>query len=100
MFESVQFIADLVEEDAMCSNGDVRLVGGANELEGRLEICINRAWGTVCSDGFSENEANIVCSGLLINITYNGTPSLLLFSSKGCIMYMCTGSKCSHSLLP
>ena len=59
----------------MCNNGDVRLVGGANELEGRLEVCINKAWGTVCSEGFSENEANIVCSGLLINIGYNGTPS-------------------------
>ena len=26
----------------------MRLAGGVNEYEGRVEICINGAWGTVC----------------------------------------------------
>ena len=39
-------------------------MNGTNAQEGRVEICVNRVWGTVCQDGFSSDEANIVCRGL------------------------------------
>ena len=48
--------------EANCSDGDIRLAGGSNPLEGRVEICFNRAWGTVCSKGFGEGEAQVVCN--------------------------------------
>ena len=35
---------------APCSNGDVRLVGGSIPNEGRVEICIENQWGSVCDD--------------------------------------------------
>ena len=30
--------------------------------DGRVEVCINRVWGTVCSQQFSEVDAQVVCS--------------------------------------
>ena len=46
---------------ADCADGDVRLVGGSNVLEGRVEVCYNNAWGTICSDGFGSQDAEVVC---------------------------------------
>ena len=46
---------------ADCADGDVRLVGGSNVLEGRVEVCYNNAWGTICSDGFGTQDAEVVC---------------------------------------
>ena len=53
-----------------CSDGDIRLVNGSNILEGRVELCINRAWGTVCDATFSEDEANVICNQT--GYRYNG----------------------------
>ena len=50
--------------DTSCKNGDVRLVGGINELEGRVEICYNKIWGSVCHNSWSTYDANIVCKQL------------------------------------
>ena len=30
-----------------CEDGEIRLVGGSTVLEGRVEVCINNAWGGV-----------------------------------------------------
>ena len=48
----------------VCSTGELRLVGGANLLEGRVELCINNTWGTVCDDFWGRNEASVVCRQL------------------------------------
>jgi len=39
----------------------VRLVNGTSQLGGRLEVRIGDFWGAVCSDGFDENAARVVC---------------------------------------
>ena len=49
---------------AACTNGDIRLIGGSNSFEGRVEICNNNNWGTVCDDGFAANDATVVCRQL------------------------------------
>ena len=47
-----------------CTDGDVRLVNGLNPLEGRVEICINHAWGTICDSSWGTANANVVCKQL------------------------------------
>ena len=58
------FFAGAAIPVADCSDGDLRLVGGANASEGRLEICINRAWGTVCDNFFDDVDASVACDQL------------------------------------
>ena len=47
-----------------CSDGDIRLVGGANSLEGRVEICQNNTYITICDDFWDELDARVVCRQL------------------------------------
>ena len=47
-----------------CTYGDVRLVGGGNELEGRVEICVSNKWGSICDDQWNERNANVICKQL------------------------------------
>ena len=47
-----------------CTDGDIRLVDGSTNYEGRVEICINKAWGTITYFYGSYNEAQTVCNQL------------------------------------
>ena len=49
---------------APCTTGQLRLVGGNIPNEGRVEICIENEWGTVCDNGWDSVDATVVCRQL------------------------------------
>ena len=44
-----------------CGDGDIRLVNGESEIEGRVEICRGRRWGTMCDSQWTDNHTAVVC---------------------------------------
>ena len=42
----------------------MQLVGSDYGDEGRLEVCVNGAWGTVCGDEFDSRDAAVACEAL------------------------------------
>lgn len=39
----------------------LRLSGGSNYLEGRVEVEVYGQWGTICSSSSISSEANVIC---------------------------------------
>ena len=72
-----------------CSpEGSLRLADGVIDNEGRVEVCVNGVWGSVCDQGFDKTDAHVVCQqlghpelGNNNNNKYNGLLLLLLFQS-------------------
>lgn len=54
----------VVTLDLGCTEGEARLVGGDNLLEGRVEICLNNEWGTVCDQMWNDTNTGVVCGQL------------------------------------
>ena len=62
MLSFLSFIALSVANYSNCTDGDVRLVGGATQYKGRVEVCLNRAWSTVCAyNNWGSQEAQVIC---------------------------------------
>lgn len=47
-----------------CTEGEVRLVDGPSEYEGRVELCNGGKFGPVCDNSWDDNEAKVVCGQL------------------------------------
>ena len=47
-----------------CSDGDVRLVDGAIEQEGRPEVCFNGIWGSICRYSWNTIDSYVFCKTL------------------------------------
>ena len=39
-------------------------MGGTTRYEGRVELCYNETWGTICDGFWSTNDANVACRQL------------------------------------
>ena len=77
-----------------CSNGTIQLRGGNSLHEGRIEICVEGSWGTVCGTSWDSRDAAVVCRQL-------GYPSLgkyvvaTLFNSYTGCNFILISSRCN-----
>lgn len=57
------FVLVTIFED--CIDGEVRLMDGGNKRQGRLEVCQDGGFGSLCDVGpWTEDDASVVCRQL------------------------------------
>ena len=65
---------------APCQSGDVRLAGSSDPLRGRVEVCVNETWGTICEDFWDTNDTSVVCTQL--GFSAEGKCKLYIFNNS------------------
>ena len=66
---------------------ELRLVGGENVREGRVEICFNQAWGTICNEEYGHTDREMICSQ--VATTFSGkVHELYNFSSNSFFFHL------------
>ena len=66
--------------EPVCTDNEIKLVGGRTQVEGRLELCVSGQWSTVCNQQWSAQNAAVVCRQLQLDPT--GT-------IRSCIIHQC-----------
>ena len=67
-----------------CTTGDVRLMNGSTQYEGRVEVCMNKVWGSICNNGWDYIDASVICKQL----GYQGMFSTFIHWSILCFIYL------------
>ncbi|MBZ3869821.1 Deleted in malignant brain tumors 1 protein [Sciurus carolinensis] len=81
----------------------LRLANGSSRCEGRVEVFHSNTWGTVCDDGWSIEEAYVVCRQLGCGLALSALPGGSFSPGSGSILLddvHCTGREASLEQCP
>ena len=70
-YTEVHFIPLFFVADGTYRKGDVRLVGGFYNWEGRVEIYWSGTWGAISDSSWTSADANVVCRQLQHSLNGN-----------------------------
>nr|XP_034333604.1 scavenger receptor cysteine-rich type 1 protein M130-like isoform X7 [Crassostrea gigas] len=82
------------KNDAGVSCLSVRLFGGRNAMEGRVEIFMRNEWGTICDTLWDSKDGNVVCRSLGYE-GFTGVPRYNSFYGKGSGRIWLQNSSCN-----
>ena len=61
-FSSIFPLYTIDVSSGVCNTNDHRLVNGSSNYEGRVEVCVNGEWSSVCGTQFwGDTEAAVAC---------------------------------------
>ena len=77
----------------------IRLNGGSNDNEGRVEIFLDGQWGTVCDIGWSLPDAEVACIQLGYRAAAKATSSVCVCVCVHARARVCV-CVCTHACMP
>lgn len=87
-------MSSTTSDNTRCNNGDIRLTSG-DSLSGRVEVCFNNQWGSVCagpSMPWTENNAAVVCKQLGYSKKGESTYHLIVYWYMLHTVHLCMNS--------
>ena len=62
-----------------CEDGAIRLAGtGSSSTQGRVEVCNNNQWGTICDHTWNNLDASVAC----LHLGYSNEGKIFLIGSQ------------------
>ena len=98
----------LILSPSACNDWDLRLVNGTTPQEGRVEVCFNNTYGSICHDQWNDNDATVVCRDLgfssentsaLINSFFGGSSGPVFLDRVQCGGLEESLFNCSYSMV-